>query len=244
VSTKSGWTYPAKGTSRTVFEKDLRIPSDGPGSPSPAPRKCTRSKTYPRNQRTFPKERQSSGHRLSSHRRRPSPSWLLRGPRPACTRLIMGLSAGMVVQRTPAKRMFAPSELPSASLASRDILFRPLDTGRNPAECRPLGSFIRTTRTGSEAHFGPFSVSLRPHSLTQPNHAHFGTVIGTSTDQWVRASPKERSLEEPPSGEGNTARTVRYRYGPSSSAAFNEPKPSGRGKPCLSGARSGCCAGW
>jgi hypothetical protein len=105
---------------------------------------------------------------------------------------------------------------PSASLAIRDILFTPLDTGRNPAECRPLGSFIRTTRTGSEAHFGPFPVSLRPHSLTQPNHAHFGTVIGTSTDQRVRGSPKERSLEEPPSGEGNTARTVRYRYGPSS----------------------------
>jgi hypothetical protein len=90
--------------------------------------------------------------------------------------------------------------------------------------------------TRSEAHFGPFPVSLRPLSLTQPNHAHFGTVIGTSTDQWVRGSPKERSLEEPPSGEGNTARTVRYGTDLQVRPPSMNPGPSGRGKPCLSGA--------
>jgi hypothetical protein len=47
------------------------------------------------------------------------------GPPPLLAHaLIMGLSAGVAVQGTPAKRMFAASELRSASLASRDILFR------------------------------------------------------------------------------------------------------------------------
>ena len=140
------------------------------------------------------------------------------------------------VQRSPAKRMFAASERPSASLASRDILFPALAAGRNGAERGPSRSFIRTTVTRSKAHFGPFPVSLRPLSLTQPNHAHFGTVIGTSTDQWVRGSLKERSLEEPPSGEGNTARTVRYGTDLQVRPPSMNPGPSGRGKPCLSGA--------
>jgi hypothetical protein len=86
-----------------------------------------------------------------------------------------------VIEQTAAKSMFAASELPSASLASRDILFPALAAGRNGAERGPSRSFIRTTVTRSEAYFGPFPVSLRPLSLTQPNHAHFGTVIGTST---------------------------------------------------------------
>ena len=81
-----------------------------------------------------------------------------------------------VVSRSDAKRMFAASELPSASLAIRDILFTPLDTGRNPAERQPLGSFIRTTRTGSEAHFGPFScLSSAPFSdATEPRPFWYG----------------------------------------------------------------------
>ena len=121
------------------------------------------------------------------------------------------------------RRGFDDSSSPSASLPIRDILFPALAAGRNGAECGPSWPFVRTTDPARKAHLAPFSASLRPLSLTQPNHARFGTVIGTSTDQWVRGSPKERSLEEPPSGEGNTARTIRYRYGPSSSAAFNEP---------------------
>jgi hypothetical protein len=35
----------------------------------------------------------------------------------------------------------------------------------------------------AEGRFGPFSVSLRPVSLTQPNHARFGTVIGSLKNQ-------------------------------------------------------------
>ena len=135
------------------------------------------------------------------------------------------------------------SHFRSASLPSWDILFPALAAGRNGAERGPSRSFIRTTVTRFEAHFGPFPVSLRPFSLTQPNHAHFGTVIGTSTDQWVRGSPKERSLEEPPSGEGNTARTVRYGTDLQVRPPSMNPGPSGRGKPCLSGGQGAVLAG-
>jgi len=71
-------------------------------------------------------------------------------------RLAMGLSAGVVVQRTSAKRMFAASEPPSASLASRDILFPALGIGRNGAECGPSRPFIRTRSGDRQAHFGRF----------------------------------------------------------------------------------------
>jgi hypothetical protein len=56
--------------------------------------------------------------------------------------------------------MFVPSELPSASLARRDILFPPLSAGGNPAERGLFRLFVRTTRGGRQAYFGPFSVSL------------------------------------------------------------------------------------
>jgi transposase-like protein len=52
------------------------------------------------------------------------------------------------VKRRRAKRMLAASELPSASLPIRDILFPALGTGRNPAECGPSRSSFRTTGTG------------------------------------------------------------------------------------------------
>jgi hypothetical protein len=58
-----------------------------------------------------------------------------------------------------------------------DILFAALSAGRNPAELERSRPFFRTTSTGPEAHFGSFSVSLRPLSLTQPNHARFGTDV-------------------------------------------------------------------
>src|SRR5688572_27617684 len=88
-------------------------------------------------------------------------------PRFAALRPSRSERDGVVLQRTPAKRMFAASELSSASLASWDILFPALAAGRNGAERGPSRSFIRTTVTRSEAHFGPFPVSLRPLSLTQ-----------------------------------------------------------------------------
>jgi choline dehydrogenase-like flavoprotein len=42
--------------------------------------------------------------------------------------------------------MFAASELPSASLPIRDILFPALGTGRNPAECGRLPPSLNTAR--------------------------------------------------------------------------------------------------
>ena len=91
--------------------------------------------------------------------------------------LIMRVNAGVVVQRIPAKRMFAASELPSASLPIWDILFPALGGGWNPAGRGHFRPLFRTTSTGLEARFGPFSVPLRPLSLTQPNHGHFGTDV-------------------------------------------------------------------
>ena len=81
-----------------------------------------------------------------------------------------------VVQRTPAKRMFAASELPSASLSSGDILFPLPISGRNGAECGPSGSFVRTTR---RRRIGPFRalfrLSRRPFSdATEPRPFWYG----------------------------------------------------------------------
>ena len=84
---------------------------------------------------------------------------------------------------------------PSANTPSRDILFPAARIGRNPAECRRFCSFIRTTDTGREARFGPFSVSLRPLSLTQPNHARFGTDVRTALIQLVRWPMRECGFE-------------------------------------------------
>jgi hypothetical protein len=61
--------------------------------------------------------------------------------------------------------------------------------GRKPAERGPFRPFVRTTSTGPEARFGPFSVSLRPLSLTQPNHGHFGTDARISINQLVTELP-------------------------------------------------------
>jgi hypothetical protein len=50
-------------------------------------------------------------------------------------------------KRSPAKRMLAASELPSANTPCRDVLFPPLTSGRNPAECGHSGKIVRTTRS-------------------------------------------------------------------------------------------------
>ncbi len=84
---------------------------------------------------------------------------------------------------------------PSASLPVRDILFPALGGGRNPAECRASWLLIRTTRTSWEAHFRPFSLSLGPTSLTQPNHARFGTDVRVPMNQWVTAPPTRHGFE-------------------------------------------------
>ena len=94
--------------------------------------------------------------------------------------------------------MFAASELPSAKTPGQDILFRGSADGRNPAELPPSRPFIRTTPTAAWAHFGPFSGSLRPLSLKQPNHARFGTDVGSSRNQCLRGGSKGCRFERRP----------------------------------------------
>jgi hypothetical protein len=101
----------------------------------------------------------------------------------------------------------------SESLPIWDILFPRLASGRNGAECRPFRSFIRTTGTGSDAHFGPYPISLRPLSLTQPNHDHFGTVVRSPPDQWVMRCQlgcgfESAALKRSEQGSNNS---IRYR---------------------------------
>ncbi len=68
--------------------------------------------------------------------------------------------------------------------------FPALAIGRNGAECGRSRVSFRTTGTGPEAHFGRFLVSRRLLSLAQPNYAHFGTDVRSSTRQWVAGGPK------------------------------------------------------
>jgi hypothetical protein len=130
-------------------------------------------------------------YRLSRDRGRSSRRWL----RAAA---MVGLSADLVVQRTPAKRMFAASELPSAKTPSRDILFHRVHRGRNPAECGHSWRIVRTTAPGPRGHFGPVSVSRGPLSPTQPNHGHFGTDVESSIIQRVGGRPKGIGFERIP----------------------------------------------
>jgi hypothetical protein len=102
---------------------------------------------------------------------------------------------GTRVRRSSNDRTISSHPARSASLPIRDILFPAARIGRNPAECRRFCSFIRTTDTGREARFGPFSVSLRPLSLTQPNHARFGTDVRTALIQLVRWPMRECGFE-------------------------------------------------
>ena len=101
------------------------------------------------------------------------------------------------VQRTRAKRMFAASEPPSANTPSRDILFPLLISGRKPAEWGHSGQIVRTMRTGSSVHFGPFFVSLGPVSPKQPNHGHVGTDVGSLIIQRVGGPSKGVGFEKP-----------------------------------------------
>ena len=119
------------------------------------------------------------------------------------------------VQRTRAKRMFAASEPPSANTPSRDILFPLLISGRKPAEWGHSGQIVRTMRTGSSVHFGPFFVSLGPVSPKQPNHGHFGTDVGSLIIQRVGGRSKGVGFEKPRSGGVNRDRTLRFGCRPS-----------------------------
>jgi hypothetical protein len=134
---------------------------------------------------------------------------------PLCARLPgeTGPSPCSAVGGSPSFRTLRSNRLHSASLPIWDILFPRLASGRNGAECRPFRSFIRTAVTGSEAHFGPYPVSLRPLSLTQPNHGHFGTVVRSQPDQWVMRCQlgcgfESAALKRSEQGSNNS---IRYR---------------------------------
>jgi hypothetical protein len=51
-------------------------------------------------------------------------------------------------------------------------------------------------------YFGPFSASLRTLSLTQPNHARFGTAVESSIIQEVDGRPEGCGFEKPPLRRG------------------------------------------
>jgi hypothetical protein len=121
--------------------------------------------------------------------------------------------AFVVLQRTPAKRMFAASELPSAKTRSRDILFQRSTDSRNGAECGRFRPSVRTTSTRPEAHLGPFSDSLRPLSLTQPNHGHFGTVVRSPPDRWVMRCQLGRGFESAALRRSEQGSNNSIRYG-------------------------------
>jgi hypothetical protein len=106
--------------------------------------------------------------------------------RQSSLRILQATSTATCVVRKSLKkrrRGFDHSSSPSASLPIRDILFGHPGAGPNGAECGPFRPFVRTTGTGPGAHFGLFSVSLRPFSRTQPNHGHSGTDVGSAINQ-------------------------------------------------------------
>ncbi len=92
-------------------------------------------------------------------------------------------------------RRFAGSLSRTASLTIRDILFHALGPGLKGAECGPLRPSIRTMRGGRQAHLARFSVSPRPLSLTQLNHARFGTDVRTARTSMVRGGQKACGFE-------------------------------------------------
>jgi len=83
-----------------------------------------------------------------------------------------------------------------------------------PRRIGPFRPFLRTMTTGGKARFGPFSVSLRPFSLTQPNHARFGTDVRSSQSQWVKGRPKECGFEGRPLRRNELGSNDSVRYVP------------------------------
>ena len=90
-----------------------------------------------------------------------------------------------------------------------------------PQNAGVRGRLSEPVWTGLRAYFGALSVSLRPFSLTQPNHAHFGTVTRSSTKQRVRGRPKARGLKGARSGGVTWDRTIQF---------GTEARSTGRGR--------------
>jgi hypothetical protein len=141
------------------------------------------------------------------------------------------VQASVVACRSRAKRMFAASEPPSASLPIRDILFPLVVSGWNGAEFGALRPHVRTNDTGRGARFGPFLVSLGPLSRRQPNHGHFGTDIESSIIQRVGGLPKGSGFERIPFGRsdpGSNRLVQCVCFRPQSGPVIRRLKPAGR----------------
>jgi hypothetical protein len=141
------------------------------------------------------------------------------------------VQASVVACRSRAKRMFAASEPPSASLPIRDILFPLVVSGWNGAEFGALRPHVRTNDTGRGARFGPFLVSLGPLSQRQPNHGHFGTDVESSIIQRVGGLPKGSGFERIPLGrsEPGSNRLVQFVcFMPQSGPVIRRLRPAGR----------------
>ena len=94
------------------------------------------------------------------------------------------------------KRGFNDRSSPSASLPSRDILFRGPRRRPEWRRCGPSGTFIRTIGACAQAHFEPFLCSPGALSLTQPNLGDFGTDLKTYGIQKVAESSASVRFEE------------------------------------------------
>jgi hypothetical protein len=121
---------------------------------------------------------------------RSSRRWTLRACSEAMTRTLF---CTRTAQPSVYIRTLRSNRFRSASLAIRDILFPALGAGLNGAECGHLRPFFRTTGAGLRPDFGSFSGSQGPPSLTQPNHGHFGTDVGSSHIQRLCAGRPARS---------------------------------------------------
>ena len=121
----------------------------------------------------------------------------------------------MLNRYTVINRIVGSNPIPSANLPIRDILFQVVGVGQNPAECGHSRRVIRTTAPGVSGHCGPFSASLGPPSLTQPNHASFGTDVESSIIQGVGGRPKGTGFGRIPLGRsepGSNCPVQRVRY--------------------------------
>ena len=154
---------------------------------------------------------------------RPSRSVRSRQRHQAVRTRLPGRSSGTAAARSriagePARctreRNAGSNPTPSAKTPSRDILFRRSADGRNGAEFVHSRRYVRTTRAGRQPLFGPVGASLRPLSLTQPNHGHFGTDVESSIIQWVGGQQKGSGFGKAPlrRSEPGSNRSVRYVY--------------------------------
>ena len=140
----------------------------------------------------------------------------------------------MLNRYTVISRIGGSNPPPSASLPSRDILFPAPGADPNAAECGRLRPSIRTTDPAREADFAPFSGSLTPLSLTQLNHARFGTDVRSQQSQRFRGNPMRCGFEGRPLKGGRPGSNYYVRCDPVRRAecepAARSPAPGWRAR--------------